>query len=165
LNQLYHIPDWPNYAVDINGGVWSFKYNEWRQLKPNWIGRDRDRATYTLYRDKKKCRQYGAHLVLLTFVGPCPDGMECCHNDGNPSNDSKGNLRWDTYEANEADKRLHGTYLYGESLHQTIIVNSDLEEIIDRQSSGESYANIAADFGVSVMTIWKICNGGRVIKA
>src|SRR5580692_6673757 len=26
------------------------------------------------------------HLVLVAFVGPCPEGMEGCHNDGNPAN-------------------------------------------------------------------------------
>lgn len=48
-------------------------------------------------------------LVLAAFVGPCPSGMEGCHNDGNPLNNSVDNLRWDTHRNNEADKRRHGT--------------------------------------------------------
>lgn len=48
-------------------------------------------------------------LVLSAFVGPCPRGMEGCHNDGNPGNASLDNLRWDTKLGNYADKKRHGT--------------------------------------------------------
>ena len=43
-------------------------------------------------------------LVLESFVGPCPEGMEACHNDSDPSNNSLENLRWDTHAANMQDK-------------------------------------------------------------
>lgn len=49
-------------------------------------------------------------LVLNAFVGPCPDGFAACHNDGNKLNNSAGNLRWDTYQANNADRAKHGTW-------------------------------------------------------
>lgn len=52
---------------------------------------------------------YVGRLVLLAFVGPCPEGMECCHNDGNPMNNRLDNLRWDTHVNNERDKKRHGT--------------------------------------------------------
>lgn len=42
-------------------------------------------------------------LVLLAFVGPAPEGMECCHNDGNPGNNRLENLRWDTRSSNTLD--------------------------------------------------------------
>lgn len=48
-------------------------------------------------------------LVARTFLGPCPDGMECCHNDGDSTNNSIGNLRWDTHSENNRDRRRHGT--------------------------------------------------------
>jgi hypothetical protein len=49
-------------------------------------------------------------LVLEVFVGPCPEGMVCCHNDGNKLNNRLSNLRWDTQKNNEQDKKRHGTY-------------------------------------------------------
>lgn len=52
---------------------------------------------------------YVHRLVLRSFVGPCPDGMEGCHNDGNPANNSLSNLRWDTQSGNQRDRELHGT--------------------------------------------------------
>lgn len=46
-------------------------------------------------------------LVLEAFVGPCPGGMECCHNNGNPKDNRIENLRWDTHKANMADRVKH----------------------------------------------------------
>ncbi|SLH06239.1 NUMOD4 motif-containing HNH endonuclease [Mycobacteroides abscessus] len=42
-------------------------------------------------------------LVLEAFIGPRPDGMECCHNDGDRSNARLSNLRWDTRSENTLD--------------------------------------------------------------
>lgn len=46
-------------------------------------------------------------LVLETFVGPCPAGLECLHADGNPANNRLDNLRWGTRIDNRADMRRH----------------------------------------------------------
>ncbi|MCG7596363.1 NUMOD4 motif-containing HNH endonuclease [Mycobacterium sp. PSTR-4-N] len=48
-------------------------------------------------------------LVLETFVGPCPDGTEACHNNGDRFDNRLDNLRWDTPSNNNRDKRSHGT--------------------------------------------------------
>lgn len=47
-------------------------------------------------------------LVLTAFVGPCPEGMECCHNNGVHSDNRLVNLRWDTRSANMNDRFRHG---------------------------------------------------------
>ena len=47
-------------------------------------------------------------LVLEAFVGPCPPGMECCHNDGDNTNNRVENLRWDTKRSNRQDRNKHG---------------------------------------------------------
>jgi hypothetical protein len=49
-----------------------------------------------------------AVLVLEAFVGACPNGMECCHNDDNRSNNGLGNLRWDTHVNNVKDGYKNG---------------------------------------------------------
>lgn len=49
-------------------------------------------------------------LVLTAFVGPRPDGMECCHGDDDPANNHVGNLRWDTKSANQLDCVRHGNH-------------------------------------------------------
>lgn len=56
-------------------------------------------------------KTYPIHrLVLEAFVGSCPEGMEGCHNDGNPTNNHVGNLRWDTRKENQKDKVRHGNH-------------------------------------------------------
>jgi hypothetical protein len=58
----------------------------------------------SLGRGGGRIKRYGVHrLVLEAFIGPCPEGMECCHNDGNPKNNSIDNLRWDTHINNVKD--------------------------------------------------------------
>jgi hypothetical protein len=55
----------------------------------------------------RKC-YYVHQLVMMAFVGPCPEGMECCHEDGDKTNNTLGNLRYDTRRSNAKDKLYHG---------------------------------------------------------
>ena len=70
----------------------------------------RDHMQLALYRDTKMKMKYVHRLVLEAFVGPCPEGMEACHNDGNPSNNHVNNLRWDTQSENMNDRVKHGSH-------------------------------------------------------
>jgi len=67
--------------------------------------------------DGKARRHFVHRLVLAAFVGPRPDGMEACHNDGDPKNNVVGNLRWDTKSANARDRRRHGTDEHARKTH------------------------------------------------
>ena len=53
-------------------------------------------------------------LVLEAFVGPCPNGMECCHYDDNPFNNHITNLRWGTDKDNALDKVRNGRGFLGD---------------------------------------------------
>lgn len=48
-------------------------------------------------------------LVYEAFVGPVPDGLEVCHDNGDPLDNRVTNLRVDTHSGNMRDKRRHGT--------------------------------------------------------
>jgi len=61
-------------------------------------------------RDSQKKRWLVHRLVAAAFVGPCPEGMEVCHNDGIPAHNHVGNLRYDTHSANLLDAVGHGTH-------------------------------------------------------
>ena len=50
-------------------------------------------------------------LVLLAFVGPCPDGHEVLHRDGVSSNNHRRNLRYGTRAENLRDDVHHGKRL------------------------------------------------------
>ena len=56
-------------------------------------------------------RKYRVHaLVALAFLGPQPDGMEVCHNNGDPADNRPSNLRYDTHQNNILDAVKHGTW-------------------------------------------------------
>ncbi|AVL98916.1 hypothetical protein C6V83_00090 [Gordonia iterans] len=48
-------------------------------------------------------------LVLEAFVGS-GDGLDACHEDGDPTNNRLDNLRWDTRSENIKDVVRHGTH-------------------------------------------------------
>jgi hypothetical protein len=56
----------------------------------------------------KSCRIHD--LVLRAFIGPPPPRSECCHWDGDRSNNHLSNLRWDTRSANIYDNVRNGTH-------------------------------------------------------
>ncbi len=81
-------------------------------MKPedNHRGTGGSRLSVRLSRDGRY-RKWGVHqLVLQAFIGPCPDGLVCCHNDGDYRNNHVENLRWDTQSSNILDAVAHGTH-------------------------------------------------------
>ena len=57
---------------------------------------------------------YLHRLVLDAFVGPCPNGMECCHSNGERADNHLDNLRWGTSKENGLDMIRHGKSTRGE---------------------------------------------------
>lgn len=92
------------YEISNHGRVWSTRHN--RLLSPTPVRNGHRRIR--LSNGTTERHIYVHRLVLEAFVGPCPDGMECCHNDGDPDNNFVGNLRWDTRRANLLDRYRHG---------------------------------------------------------
>jgi len=78
--------------------------------------------------DRKEQRKVH-QLVLEAFVGPCPDGCETRHLDGERSNNRLTNLCWGTKIENMADKRAHGRQGIGETHGRAKITADDVREI------------------------------------
>lgn len=113
------IPEFPGYEVSNYGRVRSFwikrqiKFTtqQWTiEPKPTRVLKttlERGYHQITLCKDGKHyCRKIHK-LVLLSFVGPRPKGLESCHNDGERTNNYLYNLRWDTRASNLADIARH----------------------------------------------------------
>lgn len=49
-------------------------------------------------------------MVAEAFIGPPPDGTECCHGNGDGFDNRVENLRWDTHQSNVRDSLMHGTH-------------------------------------------------------
>ena len=85
----------------------SASHYEGRQLKPFVTGKGY--ASVKLSKQGvRPVTMYVHDLVLTTFLGPRPVGLEACHNDGNPWNSVLENLRYDTRSANSRDSVKHG---------------------------------------------------------
>lgn len=62
-----------------------------------------------LLKEGKQKRHLIHRLVLEAFVGPCPEGMECRHLNGDPTDNRLENLCWGTPRENADDRIRHGT--------------------------------------------------------
>lgn len=161
------IPGFRGYRVGNDGSVWSLRTTHghvsttWRQLKPlsgrkghyhrvflRLNGRNGRRITWNIHR-----------LVLEVFIGPCPAGMVCCHNDGNRTNNCLSNLRWDTPRNNSLDRRRHGTMLRGSRVGTARINEMVVEAVLDLLKAGWSDNRLGILFDVETSTIWRIRHG------
>lgn len=87
-------------------------------------------------------------LIARTFIGPRPDGMDVCHNDGDPTNNRAENLRYDTRTNNILDVYRNGGRWRKLSLE-------DVRAILNEPSTvtGKS---LAKKYGISAQVISKI---------
>lgn len=108
-------------------------------------------------------QRYVHQLVLLTFVGPCPQGRECLHRDGNPQNNCLSNLAWGTRSENRSDAIRHGTF-YTPFRKPSKLSLETIKEIQNRHALGESTRSIAGDVGVSHGMIWNIVSKRGIYK-
>jgi hypothetical protein len=157
------VPDFPAYCVTRDGTVWSRYRKGSNQFSEVWKPKspfvaNRGHLRVALHGDTSK--QYFVHvLVLECFVGPRPEGMQCCHINGNPKDNRLENLRWGTPESNWDDKREHGTATIGTKQTQAKIRESDVLEIFRLRSEGFKLKDIAARFSISIAKVHQILAG------
>lgn len=111
-----------------------------------------------------RIRTFRVHVLVLTaFVGPKPDGTYGCHNDGNPANNCKDNLRWDTPSANQRDREKHGTGASGGNNPRAVLSPSDVveirKELLSKQAERGLAVRLARRYGVSSSVVYAIKNG------
>ncbi len=100
-------------------------------------------------------------LVLETFIGCCPKGMECCHTNGICTDNRQENLRWDTHKNNMVKdggaKKIIGI---GEKHLRAKLTNSDVFNIKEMIATHKiQKQKIAAMYHVSPATVSLICSG------
>jgi hypothetical protein len=162
-----HCPGFHGYAVSSSGEAWTCRTpggsgrnrggigKEWRKLAPlkvsdGYLG-------LGLYSGSGRAKRARVHrLVLEAFVGPCPEGMECRHLDGDPSNNRLDNLAWGTQSQQHEDRALHGTSNRGH--HRSGVAKLTIEEVAEIRSLVGTVPNkdLAIRYGVSRPTISNI---------
>lgn len=154
------IPGFPGYRVGDDGSVWSswkrhdhtyIQSSRWKQLKP-MPGAWGLKVELTGGKSKLIHR-----LVLEAFVGPCPEGLETCHNDGDFTNNKLENLRWDTHKENCADRIKHGTAARGETHGKARFTEEGIKSLRKEYAAGGvTYRSLAAKYDVHHSSIYSI---------
>lgn len=163
----------PGYQVDSDGGVWTrfvkrgfgngggsetYLGTRWRKLKSERCKNGYFRVTL---RVNGKFVHFSVHrLVLLAFVGPCPEGMQCRHYpDPDKGNNRLSNLSWGTPEQNGLDRVTQGNLKYGISHPAAVLTDEQAREIKTMYENGRyTQQQIADIYKVSRSSIAQIVN-------
>lgn len=102
----------------------------------------------------------GIHrLICMAFHGPCPDGMQAAHINGDRMDNRPENLIWATPSENCKHRAGHGTTIMGELSPNAKLTNEHVLAARDLSSAGWSPQRIADIFGVRGSTIARILRG------
>lgn len=151
----YSHPRFPQYVVTSHGRVYSFLSG--RFLKPGRMGCYL--GLMIVDADGKIAHVYVHRLVLEAAVGPCPQGMEARHLNGDREDNRASNLAWGTPQQNAEDKRRHGTVLYGSRNPMAKLTWDQVREIRAMVQAGATQRQAVARYGVSPMTVSRIVRG------
>jgi hypothetical protein len=162
-----HIPGYFGYCAGDDGSIWSaYKPgSRTRKINPYWslrrlVKNDTGHLLVALAKPPRKPSKQLVHrLVLAAFVGPCPSAHECCHRNGNPSDNRLENLYWGTRSQNMADSKRHGTIARGERHGQSKLNQIKVAAARVLLANNWSQKNVGKAIGVSQPTINRLANG------
>jgi hypothetical protein len=107
-------------------------------------------------------RQMRAHRIAWELKnGPIPENMVLCHRCDNPACCNPDHLFIGTHKDNSRDMQRKGRaspppIFYGDRHHEATIPDSELPAI---KTSDKTLKTLAAEYRVSVGTIWRIRHG------
>lgn len=121
------VPGWETlYEVSDRGAIRSLPrvtrggFSGTRRLKGKILSPVRASSGHLaiMLKDGDRVFRAGIHrIVMLAFVGPCPDGMEVCHNNGEPTDNRLSNLRYGSRSENIYDMVEHGSHWQAKKTH------------------------------------------------
>lgn len=113
------IPGWEDrYHASDHGRIKSLarviQYRDGRHrpvgeaiLSPKTSGSGHQQVSF--WRGNKTTSRWVHRLIAETFLGPCPEGMEVRHLNGDPADNRLENLTYGTRRENLLDRERHGT--------------------------------------------------------
>lgn len=170
------IPGWEGtYEASSTGLIRSVprlivQRNRWGKVMKCWratvvlrqTANPRGYLTVTLNREGRGKSGVRVHrLVALTFLGPCPEGMQVCHNNGDQTDNRAENLRYGTPSENVHDALKHGTFSVG-AKHYKYRADIDEEEVLRLRAKGWTYRQLEDELGIGSGTIGRIIAGARL---
>jgi len=146
----------PDYGICTDGSVWSYKSGSWKRMNPGTQKSGHKNIQLMTRRHRRKW--FGVHqLVMLAFVGPCPEGKEICHYpDPNPANNRWDNLIYGTHRTNASHVRKE-IYFNGENHANAWLSDDEVAEIRLMRSKGYTCKKIGEKFHVSGSWVSVIC--------
>lgn len=103
------IPQYPDYAADTDGNIYSYRDGTERKLSAR-LHRGYLHVTVKDRSVPAKTHKEPVHkLVLNAFVGKRPDDYVCRHLNGHATDNRLENLCWGTVQENMQDEIRHGT--------------------------------------------------------
>jgi len=150
---MKQIEGFPEYSIDRNGNV----YRSGRTKKAV-LGRN-GYFKVSLWHKNKQCHKYIHRLLLEAFVGPCPNGCEALHINGDRIDNRLENLRWGTRLENVADMVRHGTAKIGSRNSRAVLTAHDVLFMRDMKQMGFTYREIERHFPASQVTIIRAVTG------
>jgi len=166
------IPGWEGiYEASNYGQIKSIErvvatntVNQYRTVRERIMKIQTTKDGYKLVSLKHKNKRFSAtvhNLVMMSFVGPRPEGLCICHNNGIPSDNRLDNLRYDTPSSNTQDKWLHGTMRFGDQSLNTKINKEIVALIFEMREANWKLLNIAKFVGVGRTLISNVLSGKR----
>lgn len=159
------ILNFPNYLITESGMVWSKRREG---TKGGWVTSRPDKDGYLiidLWKTKVFCKKIH-RLLLETFVGPCPEGMECRHLNGDRQDNRLENLKWGTHAENVRDTVRQGNHpktmlgKHGEKSPVSKLSNLQRRLVIYQYSTGlQTQYQLAEEYGVHQSTIGRLVTG------
>src|SRR3990167_7065204 len=152
-----HVEGWPGYAVGSDGSVWSCQtfgkgskpdWSHWRKMKL-YVGRC-GHQFINLCKSGKHRTTYVHEIIAIAFLGPRPNGMQCCHYNGDGGDNRPSNLRWGTSDDNQQDKIRHGRSPRGIRHWKSKLTNDDVRSIRSSRINGATLDSLSKLYGVSI---------------
>jgi hypothetical protein len=147
------VPDYRGYSVSAAGVMYGPRG---RPLRPKV-----DKSGHLYVRTKRAPSPgmlYVHRAVLTAWVGPCPEGMESRHLDGQPGHNAVRNLAWGTRLDNIQDRARHGVQLRGEQVAGAKLTADQVSELRALHGTA-SLRTLARRYGVSHWAVMRAISG------
>lgn len=150
------VPGFPGYYAIESGDIRSTKYRTPRVLKAQ-VGRN-GYASVCMTSASGVIKRVSVHrVVAVSFIGPCPEGMEVRHLDGDPLNNRPDNLAYGTVRENRADSEGHGTAARGQRHGMRKLSEREVYALrAEYDSSQHLVTEMAERYGIRPSQVYRI---------
>lgn len=160
IEEWKQIAEYPEYAVSNHGYVMRLtdgnKYRAFEIVIPHMLSIGYLAVNLYPSRDVG----YIHRLVIETFTGPCPDGYECHHIDGDKTNNRLDNLEW-ILKSEHIKTNIGLGNKVGSNNPMAKLLEEDIRNILRLLDEGMQGKVIAELYDLSPAAISMIKNGRR----